>query len=81
MTDKNSNDTTGGSALTVRQFARQWNISERQVWRLIKTGQLKVVRIGRAVRITKKDADTFGENVSRDGSQSDASRHPPIKGS
>jgi excisionase family DNA binding protein len=52
-------DDTPPRVLTVKQFARSWSISERQVWRLIKAKRLKVIRIGRLVRIRPKDAEEF----------------------
>jgi excisionase family DNA binding protein len=37
--------------LTVRQVAQNWQISERSVRRKIKDGEIRIVRIGRSVRI------------------------------
>lgn len=37
--------------LTVRQVAQNWKLSERSVRRRIKDGQIRIVRIGRSVRI------------------------------
>jgi excisionase family DNA binding protein len=38
-------------ALTYRQVADSLQVSERTVWSLVQSGQLRAVRIGRSVRI------------------------------
>jgi excisionase family DNA binding protein len=40
--------------LTVSQVAENWQVSPRTVRRMIADGRLKVVRLGRAVRIPSK---------------------------
>ena len=45
--------------LTVPQFARQTKTSERSAWRWIATGQLPVIRLGRAVRIDPDRVDAI----------------------
>ena len=40
--------------LTVRQVAENWQVSERTIRRMIGDGRIRVVRIGRAVRIPGK---------------------------
>jgi excisionase family DNA binding protein len=45
--------------LTVREVARRWQISRRQVHRYIKSGDLKVHHFGRAVRIAMDDVLLF----------------------
>ena len=40
-------------ALTIRDVAERLQISPRSVSRLIVTGELKAIRIGRSVRITE----------------------------
>jgi len=47
------------SLLTVRHVAHQLNISEQQVWRLIKAGQLAVLRISRSVRVAQQSVDNL----------------------
>jgi excisionase family DNA binding protein len=41
----------GVRGLTVAQLAEMWQVSQRTIRRRIKEGQIRVVRIGRAVRI------------------------------
>jgi excisionase family DNA binding protein len=41
----------GKKLLTVRQLAENWQISERSVRRMIRAGRIKVIRLGRSVRI------------------------------
>lgn len=68
--------------LTIRQTARQMSVSERQVWRLIKAQQLRIIRIGRAVRISPEDLRQFlqrAQNVSHVMSSSDRSTHELVK--
>ena len=42
-------------ALTYRQVARAANISERMVRALVRRGNLAVVRIGRSVRVPRRE--------------------------
>lgn len=59
MTDKTINRRE--RLLTVPQAAEQCQLSVRQMWRHIKEGRLKVVRLGRAVRIRPGDLERFIE--------------------
>jgi len=43
-----------GRLLTVRQLAEAWQVSERTIRRMIADGRIRVVRIGRSVRIPGK---------------------------
>jgi len=43
-----------GRLWTVRQLAEAWRVSERTVRRAIADGRIRVVRIGRSVRIPEK---------------------------
>lgn len=45
--------------LTVHQVAAQWGVSERTVRRLIATGRLRCIRIGRLVRIDPGDVSRW----------------------
>lgn len=45
--------------LTVKQLAARWQISTRQVHRIIADGDLKVHRFGRSVRIAIDDVELF----------------------
>lgn len=45
--------------LTVQEAAQRCRLSVRQVWRHIQEQRLKVVRLGRAVRIRPDDLERF----------------------
>lgn len=45
--------------LTVKQLAIRWQISPRQIHRIIAEGDLKVHRFGRSVRIAIEDVELF----------------------
>ena len=51
--------TSEATLLTVKQVARRLNLSQRTVRRLIATGVLPVVRIGRLVRIRPMDLEAI----------------------
>jgi len=55
--------------LTIHQAAAELNCSPRTVWRLISAGSLRMVRLGRAVRITRESIEAFvargGTHVSK----------------
>ena len=44
---------------TIKQFADEFQVTERTVWRWIKVGHLKVHRFGRTVRISPEDRRDF----------------------
>ena len=44
---------------TVPETAEKLNVSERTVWRLIKDGDLPVVRFGSTVRVRPEDREAF----------------------
>ncbi|MBS0244143.1 MAG: helix-turn-helix domain-containing protein [Proteobacteria bacterium] len=43
--------------LTVAEAAKILHVSERHIWRLIRAKQLRVKRLGRCVRIPRKDVE------------------------
>jgi excisionase family DNA binding protein len=45
--------------LTVPEAAARCRLSVRSMWRHIKSGALKVVRLGSSVRIRQSDLDAF----------------------
>jgi excisionase family DNA binding protein len=49
--------------LTVDQLAYRWQVSPRTIRRKIKTKQIRVIRIGRAIRIHPKTADLPDETA------------------
>lgn len=58
--------------LTVKQLAARWQISVRQVHRIIADGDLRVHRFGRSIRIAIEDIELFEfRNRGRCGSPPD----------
>ena len=56
MTDAPDN---GRMLMTYRQCAEAMAVSEKTIWSLCKAGQLPVIRIGRACRISRRSLDRF----------------------
>lgn len=55
--------------LRVLEVAESLSVSTRSVWRAIKKGDLRVVRIGRAVRIPLNGPGSLSEYVEKGGSR------------
>ena len=51
MPRNRDNGDDGQRLLTVDQLAKRWQVSTRTIRRMIKNGQIPVIRIGRSVRI------------------------------
>jgi excisionase family DNA binding protein len=49
--------------LSVAEAAARWSVSSRSVWRWISAGEIKVVKLGRAVRIPVSEV----ERIARQG--------------
>ena len=45
--------------LTVQEVADLMRVSSMTVYRLIKSGELPAVRVGRSFRVAKSDVDTY----------------------
>lgn len=45
--------------LTPREVAEALRVSDMTVYRLIKSGELRALRIGKSFRITEEDFDTY----------------------
>ena len=56
---KNSESDASYPLETVAETAKKLNVSERSVWRLIKSGDLRVVRFAGIVRIRPEDRAAF----------------------
>lgn len=56
---KSRNTTRREPLMTVVEAAERCRLSPRQMWRHIQHNRLKVVRIGRAVRIRPDDLERF----------------------
>jgi excisionase family DNA binding protein len=47
------------SLYTVKESAYELTVSTKQVYTLIKSGELKAVRIGKAIRISRTEIDRY----------------------
>ena len=54
-----------GRLLRIEDVARQLAISRSMAWKLVTYGQLRSVRIGRAVRVRPADLEAFVEGAVR----------------
>ena len=52
-------DAGEGPLLRIEDVARQLAISRSMAWKLVTYGQLRSVRIGRAVRVRPQDVEAF----------------------
>lgn len=52
--------------VSIGEASRQLTISVRSIWRLIASGELAVVRIGRSVRVTRQSIEAFVEKGGTD---------------
>jgi len=58
--------TESPALLTIKQTAVMLSLSPRKVWELTSTGEMPVVRAGRAVRVHRRDLEAWIEaNKSR----------------
>lgn len=53
--------------LRIEDVADQLSVSRSMAWKLIAHGQLRSVRIGRAVRVRPGDLDAFVAAAAREG--------------
>ena len=73
MTDHlNGNAGKPGQLLTARQVAELMQISERSVWSLTNSGSLAAIRIGRLVRYSPADVQSWIERRRRPAAAPDA---------
>jgi excisionase family DNA binding protein len=54
-----SEEQTPMQLLTVHDIAKQLSLAESTVYRLIKAGAIKTTRMGRAIRVTQVQLNTF----------------------
>ncbi|HWL66417.1 MAG TPA: helix-turn-helix domain-containing protein [Actinomycetota bacterium] len=59
--DPSADTSLGGAFLTVGEVARHLRVSNMTVYRLVKSGQLSAVRIGRGYRIREADMHKYLE--------------------
>jgi excisionase family DNA binding protein len=45
--------------LTVQEASKRLSVSQSQIYRLIATGKLTAIRIGKSIRIRNEDLDNF----------------------
>jgi excisionase family DNA binding protein len=50
---------TASSLLTIPEVAEQWHVHQNTVYREIKRGQLRAVKIAGAWRISREDFDAY----------------------
>jgi excisionase family DNA binding protein len=55
-----------GQLMTVPEVARELRISERTIWRLIRSGKLKPVRLGKRTLVRRDDVEAMVSKVIRD---------------
>jgi excisionase family DNA binding protein len=60
-------DGAKGRLLRLDEVAEQLSISKSMAWKLVTYGQLRSVRIGRAVRVRPADLDEYVANAIREG--------------
>ena len=53
--------------LRIEEIAQRLAISRSMAWKLIAHGQLRSVRIGRAVRVRPQDLDEYVAGAAREG--------------
>jgi excisionase family DNA binding protein len=61
MTQDSKLEAPASRLLTITQLADELNCSTRTAWRLVGAGLLQVVRLGRAVRVSRDSVNRFIE--------------------
>ena len=59
-------DGTAGRLLRIEEIADRLSVSRSMAWKLIALGQIRSLRIGRAVRVRPKDLEAFLADAGRD---------------
>ncbi len=54
-----SGDISGVTFLTVAEVAAMMRVSKMTVYRLVHSGELPAVRVGRSFRVTEEDVDEY----------------------
>ena len=55
----NSGDSSSSKFLTVAEVAAMMRVSKMTVYRLVHSGDLPAVRVGRSFRVLEKDVDEY----------------------
>jgi excisionase family DNA binding protein len=58
-------DTVHSRLLRIEDVADRLSVSRSMAWKLIATGELRSIRIGRAVRIRPADLEAFLDSAER----------------
>jgi excisionase family DNA binding protein len=69
-TQRNTTDAVNGNErrlLRIEEVADQLSVSRSFAWKLVAQGDLRSVRIGRAVRVRPADLDAFLADAAREG--------------
>jgi excisionase family DNA binding protein len=59
-------DGGSGRLLRIEQIAERLSVSRSMAWKIIDQGQLRSVRIGRAVRVLPQDLDDYLADPARE---------------
>ena len=59
MADNNSPDISDVKFLTIAEVAAMMRVSKMTVYRLVHSGELPAVRVGRSFRVTEDDVDDY----------------------
>jgi excisionase family DNA binding protein len=62
----NAADGSNGRLLRLEEIADRMAISKSMSWKLVASGQLRAVRIGRAVRVRPADLEAYIEGAVRE---------------
>jgi excisionase family DNA binding protein len=63
----NTVDGASGRLLRLDEVAERLSISKSMAWKLVAHGQIRSVRIGRAVRVRPADLDLYVTSAIREG--------------
>jgi excisionase family DNA binding protein len=58
-------DGAGGCLLRIEQVAGRLSVSRSMAWKIIDSGQLRSLRIGRVVRVRPEDLDAYLADPAR----------------
>jgi excisionase family DNA binding protein len=60
-------DRASGRLLRLDEVAERLSISKSMAWKLVSSGHIRSVRIGRAVRVRPADVDRYVTSALREG--------------
>jgi excisionase family DNA binding protein len=55
--------------LSIPQFCQQYQISRSTAYRILSTGELRAVKVGRLTRISDQDAERWASSLAAYGSK------------